>query len=241
MALFLDACKSVDSLSKQCGNNDSKACISLGFLYDYGKDVEKNTQKAKEFYQKACDLGDEKGCSYYSENQWKVFFDKGYFDFKDQNNSVVIKPQFDLALNFKNGVARVMQDEKFGLIDKSGNFIIEPQFDNILYFSDNVFKAKMASKIIEIGKKTYARDNVIKTKWYWKWKLIDSSGKMIFDQKFGDEDNPYLKNNIFSTKESLKEFTSKAKLALLITKIKSSLSPNLIPYKILKRVLQQLS
>ncbi|MGJ0159269.1 WG repeat-containing protein, partial [Campylobacter coli] len=215
LALFLGACESVDSLSKQCENNNSNACTSLGFLYDYGKEVEKNTQKAKEFYQKACDLGDKKGCSYYSENQWKVFFDNGYFGFKDQNDSVVIEPKFDLALDFKNGVARVMQDEKFGLIDKNGNFIIEPQFEDIPYFSDNVFKAKIASKIVEISKKTYARDSVIKTKWYWKWKLIDSSGKMIFDQKFGDEDHPYLKNNIFFDKGKLKRIYIKGKAGFI--------------------------
>lgn len=67
----------------------------------------------------------------YEEDEWKVFFDNGYFGFKDQNDSVVIEPKFDLALDFKNGIARIVQDGKYGLIDKNGKFIIEPQFDDV--------------------------------------------------------------------------------------------------------------
>ena len=69
----------------------------------------------------------------YEEDERKVFFDNGYFGFKDQNDSVVIEPKFDLALDFKNGIARIVQD---------GKFIIEPQFDDINYFSDSVFMIK---------------------------------------------------------------------------------------------------
>ncbi|MCW1360933.1 WG repeat-containing protein [Campylobacter sp. CCS1377] len=58
---------------------------------------------------------------FYEEDNWKVFFDNDRFGFKDQNGSVVIKPQFDLALDFKNGVARVAQDKNMGLLIKVEN------------------------------------------------------------------------------------------------------------------------
>ncbi|WP_412175582.1 WG repeat-containing protein [Campylobacter sp. CNRCH_2013_0855] len=45
---------------------------------------------------------------FYEEDGWKVFIDNSHFGFKDQNGVIKIEPQFDLALDFKNGVARVV-------------------------------------------------------------------------------------------------------------------------------------
>ena len=38
-------------------------CFNLGSLYDNGKGVKQNYQKAAELYQKACDGGNANGCS----------------------------------------------------------------------------------------------------------------------------------------------------------------------------------
>jgi len=50
---------------KACDENIAKGCIGMANLYEYGRDVEKNFEKAKELLKKACDLGDKKGCEFY--------------------------------------------------------------------------------------------------------------------------------------------------------------------------------
>lgn len=42
-------------LESSCDNGDMDACSSLGELYNNGKGVKQNSQKAVELYQKACD------------------------------------------------------------------------------------------------------------------------------------------------------------------------------------------
>ncbi len=50
----------------------------------------------------------------------------------------VIKPQFDWASNFSEGLASVRIDDKWGSIDKSGEIVIRPQFDSALEFSEGL-------------------------------------------------------------------------------------------------------
>ena len=58
------AAKDIDpkELETNCNNGDMKACSSLGNLYDKGKGVEQNYQKAFQLYQKACDGEYLEGC-----------------------------------------------------------------------------------------------------------------------------------------------------------------------------------
>lgn len=49
----------------------------------------------------------------------------GLYGFIDNNGKVVIKPQFDLALNFSENLAYARKDSVYGFIDKNGSFIIE--------------------------------------------------------------------------------------------------------------------
>ncbi len=50
--------------------------------------------------------------------------------FLDKNGVVVIKPRFQDAENFSEGLAVVEFRGKYGFIDLSGNFVIKPQFDS---------------------------------------------------------------------------------------------------------------
>lgn len=65
-------------LETNCNNGDMKACSSLGNLYDKGKGVEQNYQKAIQLYQKACDGGDSEGCI-----NLGVLYENGYGVKKD--------------------------------------------------------------------------------------------------------------------------------------------------------------
>ena len=74
------AAKDIDpkELETNCNNGDMKACSSLGNLYDKGKGVEQNYQKAFQLYQKACDGGDSEGCY-----NLGVLYENGYGVKKD--------------------------------------------------------------------------------------------------------------------------------------------------------------
>ena len=48
---------------KACDNGDGSACYELGILYDHGKVIEKNNEKANQFYLRACELKDDDGCA----------------------------------------------------------------------------------------------------------------------------------------------------------------------------------
>ncbi|EOH7827047.1 TPA: WG repeat-containing protein, partial [Campylobacter coli] len=53
--------------------------------------------------------------------------------FIDKNGEFAIKPNFDDAWYFREGLAKVGLNGKYGLIDKSGKIVIEPIFDDIDY------------------------------------------------------------------------------------------------------------
>ena len=46
---------------------DAKGCYRLGNLYREGEGVRQNDNKAMEFFGKACDLGEQKGCDAYKK------------------------------------------------------------------------------------------------------------------------------------------------------------------------------
>lgn len=55
----------LDSLAKSCEYGMVQNCLELGTAYTNGTNVEQNLTKAKEFFGKACDLRDLKGCDSY--------------------------------------------------------------------------------------------------------------------------------------------------------------------------------
>lgn len=66
----------------------------------------------------------------------QIFFDetyaavkiKGKWGFVDKNGEIVIKPKYDDARSFSNGLAAVKISDKWGFIDTSGNLCIEAKF-----------------------------------------------------------------------------------------------------------------
>jgi hypothetical protein len=74
----------------------------------------------------------------------------------------VIKPQFERAGSFSEGLAGVEIDGKWGYIDKNGNFIIKPQFENAGGFSEGLAKIKV----------------------HGDWGYIDRTGKIIIQPQF---------------------------------------------------------
>jgi hypothetical protein len=70
-------------------------------------------------------------------------FGKVSYGFKDKDGKVIIKPQYDWADEFRDGVARIIIKEKYGYIDAEGSMILPPIFD----WADNFYKGKASVHI----------------------------------------------------------------------------------------------
>ena len=53
------------SLQQECDGGDAIACFNLGLIYHNGKGIRQDYRQAKEFFGKACDLGDHGDCDDY--------------------------------------------------------------------------------------------------------------------------------------------------------------------------------
>ena len=102
--------------------------------------------------------------------------EKGKYGYIDRNGKVIIKPQFDMAKRFSEGLARVRVGSKWGFIDQTGKIIIRPQFE-ISDIGDNNpsldFHEGMAAVSLDEGN---------------KWGYIDRTGKMIIAPRYGAVD-----------------------------------------------------
>lgn len=59
--------KALNLWQSACEKNDARACNVLALMYDNGEYVKENKNRAKEFYKKACDTGDDVGCKFYKK------------------------------------------------------------------------------------------------------------------------------------------------------------------------------
>ncbi|HQU85894.1 MAG TPA: WG repeat-containing protein [Pyrinomonadaceae bacterium] len=97
---------------------------------------------------------DYNGTKNFSEGLTAIFDYKiGKFGFMNKNGELVIKPKFENAANFSDGLARVSikkdHREYLGFINTEGDYVIEPKFDIDGDFlrSSNDFSEDMASLI----------------------------------------------------------------------------------------------
>lgn len=69
---------------------------------------------------------------------------KGY-GFIDKDMNMVIEPQYDLAEDFVNGIAKVYRDDEWFFVNKKGKeFHLEKKYEEINYFSDGL--ARVSTK-----------------------------------------------------------------------------------------------
>lgn len=92
----------------------------------------------------------------------KKIIDKyGYINDK---NEIVIKPQYNDAKEFSEGLAAVLQEGKWGYIDNNDEIIIKPQFDDVGMFNENLAPVRKDGD----------------------WGYIDKNGDMIIEAKFDE-------------------------------------------------------
>ena len=60
---------------------------------------------------------------------------------------MVISPKYDKTDGFKNGVARVKLDGKFGFIDRHGKEVIKPVYDYISDLANNMYILEKDGKV----------------------------------------------------------------------------------------------
>lgn len=102
------------------------------------------------------------------ENGLSVAQDGNYkYGFIDKKGNWVIKPQYDNAVHFSEGLASVMKDGKWGAVDIQGNTVIDFLYGGQFFFRD--------------GTATVYRKE---SRYYGG--LIDRSGKMLVDEQFLD-------------------------------------------------------
>ena len=59
---------------------------------------------------------------------------------------MILEPQFDAAWEFREGMAAVMKNGKWGFIDKKGKFLIQPQFEDAAFFSGGLAPVEISGK-----------------------------------------------------------------------------------------------
>ena len=87
---------------------------------------------------------------------------EGKYGFVDRSGDLIIGTQYEDAYGFRNGLARVEIDDKWGLIDIEGNWKIEPKFEDI---DEMMIGGKLLYQVRYNGKSG----------------IIDSSGKYLIE------------------------------------------------------------
>ena len=93
------------------------------------------------------------------------FGDNPKLGFIDSAGKVVIKPQFDEAYPFSEGLAGIKVKNKYGFIDSAGKIVIKPQFDQVQSFREEIAAVEIKNK---------------------GWGFIDSAGKVVIKPQFNE-------------------------------------------------------
>lgn len=91
--------------------------------------------------------------------------DYGMAGFIDASGKIAIKPDFNFAYPFKDGVSLVRTDTNYGFIDRKGNFIIPAEYVNANEFSEDRAAVKLTEK-----------QNL--------WGYINLTGELVIEPRF---------------------------------------------------------
>jgi hypothetical protein len=82
----------------------------------------------------------------YAEGLITVQVAKNAFGFLNKTGNLVIKPRFERADNFSEGLCPVRINEKWGYIDKTGRIVIEPKYGWARKFSEGLGRVTIDGK-----------------------------------------------------------------------------------------------
>lgn len=128
-------------LNNKYGFIDLKGNIVIQPIYDYAQDFsnglaavikDKNHFYIDKHGQTKITLPDGVAAYSFSEEMAAVYYlEKARWGFIDKNGKIIIPPKFgnyDGVPKFKNGLAKVYINDKYGYINKKGEYAIEPQY-----------------------------------------------------------------------------------------------------------------
>jgi len=98
----------------------------------------------------------------------------------------VIPPQFDDAWDFREGLAAVMIDDKWGFIDGTGQMVVPLQYDEVNDFHDGMAVVIVGDKN-QVIKAAFAKGGVIDTRtwvYVWEYGFIDKTGKEVISPQY---------------------------------------------------------
>lgn len=97
----------------------------------------------------------------------------------DRTGSVVIAPQFEEAIDFTEGLARVLVEGKWGYVDTAGKMVIPPTINIAMRFSEGLAAVLVGGKPAGelIGKKPVGYSG-------GKWGYIDRAGKVVIKPEY---------------------------------------------------------
>jgi hypothetical protein len=105
--------------------------------------------------------------------------------FIDNKGNVAINPQFESAISFKDGLARVQTCGKYGFIDKTGAQVIKPQF----IVTDSFYEGLAVFAIVNSGYKhgfiNRKGEIVIKPIYNDAWRFRYGLARIRIDDKMG--------------------------------------------------------
>ena len=107
----------------------------------------------------------------------------GIYGFIDKQGSWVIKPEYNSAVRFSEGLASVMKDGLWGAIDTNGQLIIDFKYASQFFFRNGT------ATVYRKDSKQYGG-------------MIDKTGKMLIEEQFSD--NLGLSEGLISAKKTTK-------------------------------------
>lgn len=127
-----------------------------------------------------------------------VIRDNGRYGYINKSGLVVIKPQFEDAYNFSEGLARVGVQHKYGFIDMNGKVVIEPVFDDVGDFAEGLARVASDNKygfIDKNGKIAIPMEYELVSEFseglagvyvQGKWGYINNKGEVIIQPKYNN-------------------------------------------------------
>lgn len=161
---------------------------------------------------------------------------KENYGFYNMNaEKVEIKPQYQEAWSFQEGLALIKKDDKWGYIKTDGSFAIKPTYDDGWGFSDGLAKVQKGDKFGFINAQNqviipikyedshhWFNDGFGSLKQNGKWALVDKKGKVLtkfeYDLVGVVSEGRILVNKDVNEEESLYGFLdTKGKLVIPLT------------------------
>lgn len=106
--------------------------------------------------------------------------EKGKYGFADSTGTYIIKPSYDAATPFEEGISRVRKGSKWGLISSSGQQITPVKYTYIGEYN------KYGYAMVNVGGKSEAAETMIGAVTGGKYGHINKNGEEILPPKFTD-------------------------------------------------------